>query len=111
MPAKLAIAAFLGLALVPAAGAAFWPSRQPVEVVRTVALHGPIAGFTQTQERIQVRLVPARTEDEKRARSGIVVRDATGEEMSIPLKRGQTWASAKLPSALASASGLEISVE
>ena len=110
MPAKLAIAAFSALALVPAAATVFWPGRQPVEVSRTVALHGPITGFTQTRERIQVRLVPARTEDEKRARSGIVVRDAAGGEISIPLKHGQTWASAELPDALASASGLEISV-
>jgi hypothetical protein len=111
MPAKLATVAFLGLALVPATAAAFWPNREPVEVVRTVALHGPITGFNQTHERIQIRLAPARTEEEKRARSGILVRDAAGEQMSIPLKHGQTWASAKLTNELASASDLEISVE
>ena len=111
MPAKIAIAAFSTLALVPAAATVLWPGRPPVEVARTVELHGPIASFTQTRERIQVRLAPARTEDEKRARSGILVRDAAGEEMSIPLKHGQTWASARLPDALASASGLEISVK
>jgi hypothetical protein len=111
MPVKLAIAAFSTLALVPAVAAVFWPARQSDDVARTVELHGPIAGFTQTRERIQVRLVPARTEEEKRARTGILVRDAAGSEMSIPLKHGQTWASAELPDALASASGLEISVE
>jgi hypothetical protein len=111
MPAKLATAAFLGLALLPATAAAFWPNREPADVVRTVALHGPITGFNQTHERIQVRLAPARTEEEKRARTGIVVRDAAGEQISIPLKHGQTWASAKLPNELAAASNLEISVE
>ena len=111
MPAKLAIAAFSTLALVPAATAVFWPGRQPIEVARIVELSGPIASFTQTRDRIQVRLIPARSDEEKRQRSGIVVRDAAGEEMAIPLKHGQTWASAKLPDALATASGLEISVE
>lgn len=111
MPAKLAIAAFTAVALVPAAAVVLTPGRQPAEVARTVQLHGPIASFTQTRERIQVRLAPARSEAEKRARSGIVVRDAGGEELAIPLKHGQTWASAQLPDALASASDLEISVK
>lgn len=111
MPARIAIAALSTLVLVPAAATIFWPARQSAEVTRTVELNGPIASFTQTRERIQVRLLPARTEEEKRARSGILVRDAAGEQMSIPLKHGQTWASAELPDALASASGLEISVE
>jgi hypothetical protein len=111
MPAKLAIAAFSALALVPAAAAVFWPARQPAEVSRTVALHGPIASFTQTRERIQVRLVPARTVEEKRARVGITVRDANGDEFSIPLKHGQTWASARLPDGLMTATDLEINVK
>jgi hypothetical protein len=111
MPAKLAIAAFSTLALVPAAAAVFWPARQPVDVSRTVELHGPIASFTQTRERIQVRLVPARNEEEKRARNGITIRDAEGDEFSIPLKHGQTWASAELPAGLATAAVLEISVK
>ena len=111
MPAKLMIAAFSALALVPAAATVFWPGRQPLEITRTVALNGPIASFTQTRQRIQVRLIPAQGENEKRARSGILVRDADGDELSIPLKHGQTWASAELPDALASASGLEISVK
>ena len=111
MPAKLALAAFSTLALVPAAAAVFWPGRQPVEVSRTVQLYGPITSFTQTQERIQVRLAPARSEEEKHMRKGITVRDAEGDEISIPLKRGQTWASAQLPDGLATASDLEISVK
>jgi hypothetical protein len=85
MPAKLAIAAFSALALVPAAATVFWPGRQPVEVSRTVALHGPITGFTQTRERIQVRLAPALSEHEKNARSGILVRDDDGDELSTDL--------------------------
>jgi hypothetical protein len=111
MPAKIAIAAFSTLALLPAAATVFWPGRQPVEVTRTVELNGPIASFTQTRQRIQVRLIPARSEEEKRARVGIMVRGEEGKELSIPLKHGQTWASAELPDALASASGLEISVK
>lgn len=111
MPARLALAALSVLAVVPAAAAVFWPSHPPVEITRSVELHGPIASFTQTRERIQVRLVPARSEEEKRARSGILVRDAAGEAISIPLKRGQTWASARLPDAIASASDLEITVK
>jgi hypothetical protein len=111
MPAKFAIAAFSALALIPAAATVFWPGRQPVEVSRTVALHGPITSFTQTRERIQVRLAPALSEQEKRARNGILVRDADGDELSIPLKHGQTWASARLPDGLATASDLEISVK
>lgn len=110
MPGKIAFAAFSTLALVPAATALFWPSRQPVDMARTVELQGPIASFTQTHERIQVRLVPARDEAEKRTRNRIMIRDAEGDELSIPLKHGQTWASAELPDALASASGLEIGV-
>ena len=110
MPAKIAIAAFSALALVPAAATVFWPGRQAAEVSRTVALHGPITSFTQTRERIQVRLAPALTEQEKNARNCILVRDAEGDELSIPLKHGQTWASAKLPDGLATASDLEISI-
>ena len=110
MPAKIALAAFSTLALVPAATALFWPDRQPVDIARTVELQGPIAGFTQSRERIQVRLVPASDEAAKRARNDIMIRDAEGDELSIPLKHGQTWASAELPDALASASNLEISV-
>jgi hypothetical protein len=59
----------------------------------------------------RLTFAPARTENEKRARNSILVRDDAGEEMSIPLKHGQTWASARLPNALASASDIEISVE
>lgn len=111
MPAKIVIAAFAAIALAPAAATVFWPSLPAVEVARTVELNGPIAGFTQTRDRIQVRLVPARNEEEKRSRSSIVIRDPAGEEVSIPLKRGQTWASAQLPDGLAGATGLEISVK
>ncbi|HEX5008209.1 MAG TPA: hypothetical protein VFV70_13920, partial [Hyphomonadaceae bacterium] len=71
----------------------------------------PIASFTQTRERIQIRLAPPRSEEEKRERRGITVRDHEGDELSIPLKRGQTWASAQLPDGLASATDLEISVK
>lgn len=111
MSSKLAILAFSVLAAVPAATAVFWPGRTPAEIIRSVELNGPIASFTQTRDRIQIRLVPARSEGEKRARSGILVRGAEGEQLSIPLKHGQTWASAELPGALAAAPDLEISVE
>jgi len=111
MPAKIAIAAFAAVALAPAAATVFWPNLPAAGPARTVELSGPIAGFTQTRDRIQVRLVPARDEEEKRARTGILIRDAAGEEVSIPLKHGQTWASAQLPDGLAAATDLEISVK
>jgi hypothetical protein len=111
MAAKLLILAASTLAIIPAASSAFWPRHDGGEVIRTVELNGPFLEFAQTHDRIQMRLVPARNEQEKRARASILVRDAEGDELAIPLKRGQTWASAELPAELASAGQLQISLQ
>ena len=75
--------------------------------LRTVELSGPVVSFTQTHDRIQIRVLRA-SENSQRA---ITIR-ATGEDDAITfeLQRGQTWVSAKLPDTLASASVLEVSV-
>jgi hypothetical protein len=110
MAIKLAVLIALVLAAIPAVATLAWPARTPAgEVSRSVELSGPILGFTQSRERIQVRLVPL-AENERR--SQVVVRNAAGAaSQAIPLKRGQTWASAQLSAELADASSLQISVE
>ena len=109
MAAKVAIIIALAVAVTPAIGAIAWQGRTAGAVNRSVELSGPILGFTQSRERIQVRLVPA---GEKEQRNEVVVRSAAGNlAQSIPLKHGQTWASAKLNAGLASAGELKISVE
>lgn len=111
MAAKLFLLAFGALALIPGATSVLWSRGAPEEVSRTVELDGPFAAFSQTRERIQMRLVPARHEDERSARTRILVRDRDGDELTIPLRRGQTWASAELPANLASADELRISLQ
>jgi hypothetical protein len=109
MAAKTAIVIASALALTPAVATFVWPDREAADAtVRSVELSGPIQSFNQTRQHIQVRLVPAVGAEQ---RSQVVVRDAAGASLSIPLKRGQTWASAKLPEDLASANALQISVE
>jgi hypothetical protein len=110
MVAKAALIAAALLAITPAVAAAFWPSRSDQTTLRTVDLHGPILGFTQSRDRIQVRLVPA--SDTKHAeRTQVIVRDSDGDTLAIPLKHGQTWATAKLPASIADATKLDITVE
>jgi hypothetical protein len=109
MAAKIAIIIASALALIPAVATFMWPDGEAAEVkARSVELSGPIQSFNQTRQHIQVRLVPAVGAEQ---RSQVIVRDAAGASLSIPLKRGQTWASAKLPEDLADASALQISVE
>ncbi|MDP3740529.1 MAG: hypothetical protein Q8R02_24295 [Hyphomonadaceae bacterium] len=110
MAAKAIILAASLLAIAPAVAAAFWPERSADSPTRAVQISGPIIGFTQSHSRIQVRLTPAGTEAEREARSQLVVTDAEGDQFAIPLKRGQTWASAELPHNLADAASLEITV-
>lgn len=90
------------------AGFATTDHRSRTAIARAVELSGPIVSFTQTRERIQVRVLRNTNDDTQRA---IIIR-AAGEdaEITVPLKRGQTWVSAKLPDALASASALDVSV-
>jgi len=106
----LMIAGGLALAATPAALTALWPEAGNDSVTRKVALTGPIESFTQTQDRIQVRLIPAGSDAERLMRRTLVVSSVDGSELMIPLKPGQTWASSELPPALADAGALEISV-
>ena len=87
------------------------PGPGEIAMARTVELATPVTGFTQSPNRIQVRLQAAATDAERDARTQVVIRDEDGDRIAIPLKRGQTWASAELPSNIASADMLSISVE
>jgi hypothetical protein len=111
MAAKAVILLAIAVAIAPAAAAVFWPSPDNTALTRAVQISGPIAGFTQSHDRIQVRLTPAASNSERDARSQVIVTDAEGDQFTIPLKRGQTWASAELPHNLADAASLNISVE
>lgn len=104
------IAGGLLLAAVPAGLTALWPEPAESNVPRRVEISGPIAAFTQSRDRIQVRLHPATSEAEKLARQTVIISDAHGAKLAIPLKPGQTWASGELPPALAAAGVLSISV-
>lgn len=111
MSTKIAIAGALFLAATPAGLTALWPAAGDASVQRHVAISGPIEAFTQTQDRIQVRLHPAANAAERAARRSVIVSDPNGGTLSIPLKPGQTWASGVLPPDLAGAGKLEIRVE
>lgn len=111
MITKLTIAAAAILAVTPAAVSAFVPSIGPATSLRSVELATPVSGFTQTEDKIQVRLNPAANEAEKLARKQVVIRDTDGDTLTIPLEAGQIWASAQLPANLASADALAIDVE
>ena len=110
MAARIAVIVAAVLVVTPAVAGAVWSGHADTSnLSRSVELSGPILGFTQSRERIQVRLVPP-ADHEKR--SEVIVRNAAGDaSQTIPLKRGQTWASAKLSAELADASALQISVE
>lgn len=108
---KLALVIAAALAVAPAVATLAWPANGGAAPDRSVELHGPILGFTQTEERIQVRLQPAKTEAEKAKRTHVVIRGEDGQEFASPLQRGQTWASIELPSDLAKADQIAVSVE
>jgi hypothetical protein len=99
------------LAITPAAVTVLVPGKAERAAPRSVLLNGPIQGFRESHNRIQVRLHPAANDAEREARNHIVVRSADGVVFTIPLKPGQTWASAELPADIASAAALEISVD
>jgi hypothetical protein len=111
MMVKIALAIAAILALAPAVATIAWPDNRDQQLTRAIELHGPVLGFTQSKDRIQVRLVPAKTDAEKASRSRVVIRSETGAQIAIPLQHGQTWASADLPAELADAGELAISVE
>ena len=108
---KIALGIAALLAVAPAVATFAFPTSGGEMPNRSVELHGPILGFTQTQDRIQVRLQPARNEAEKSARAHVVIRAEAGKEFASPLRRGQTWASIELPDDLAEADQIDISVE
>ena len=111
MVAKIAFAAAAILVVTPAAVTVFMPERAPPAPVRSVDLSDPILGFSQTGDRIEVRLRPAANEVGRNDHRKVVVRNAQGIEKDIPLAPGQTIASAELPPALAGAGSLTIRVE
>ncbi len=111
MITKLTIAAAAVLAVTPAAVTVLVPGPGEIAQARFVELATPVTGFTQSPNRIQVRLQPPTSDSERDARKQVVIRDEDGDRFTIPLKRGQTWASAELPANIASAEALSISVE
>ncbi len=106
----LMIAGGLALAATPAALTVLWPESGEAAVLRKVALSGPIESFTQSQDRIQVRLRPAGSEAERQTRQTLIVSGLDGSALAIPLQPGQTGASSELPPALAAAGVLDITV-
>lgn len=111
MVAKITLLAAAILVVTPAAVTMALPSKIETSAGRSVEVDGPVVGFTQIENRIQVRLSPAKSEAERNARNHVVIRAASGEQMTIPLKAGQTWASAELTADLARAHALTISVD
>lgn len=114
MAAKIALLIAAGLALTPAVATLGAGQDHRASANRLVELHGPIFGFTQTQDRIQVRLAPARNDPEGAERTRIVVRTADGDSetmIALPIRKGQTWLSANLPSSLAQAETLIVTVD
>lgn len=111
MVAKITLLAAAVLLVTPAAVTMALPSKREASAMRHVEVDEPVVGFTQLENRIQVRLSPAATEAERNARHHVVIRSTSGQEMTIPLKAGQTWASAELTGDLARAQALTISVD
>ncbi|RYD92892.1 MAG: hypothetical protein EOP61_24670 [Sphingomonadales bacterium] len=111
MVSRITLLAAAVLLITPAAVTMALPSKHEVSAARSIAVDGPVVGVTQLHNRIQVRLDPATTEAERNTRHHVVIRSASGETMMIPLKAGQTWASAELSDALARADALTISVD
>lgn len=111
MITKLTLVAAAVLVVTPAAVTVIVPGPMQAAALRSVEITEPVEAFTQLRDRIQVRLRPAATAAERDMRKRVILRDGDGDKISIPLKPGQTWASAELPANLASATLLIISVE
>ncbi|HVY88687.1 MAG TPA: hypothetical protein VG942_07455 [Hyphomonadaceae bacterium] len=111
MIAKIVLVGAALLAITPAVATAFWPASPEQATLRDVDLNGPILGFTQSRDRIQVRLASDKIAKSKADYKQVTVRDQDGDVIAIPLKDGQTWATAQLPANIADATKLEISVE
>jgi hypothetical protein len=119
MAIKLVMLFVAAVAVSPAVATLAGKSQKPApSLTRQVDLSGPIHSFTQTQDRIQVRLTPARGE-EKAARTRLIVRTGGAHaapepvirEIAVPIRPGQTWLSAELPAAIARAETISVSVE
>lgn len=82
-------------------------------LVRPVTLAGPIVGFRQTRDQIDVTL-DAATVRPASASLRLVVGDPAdpgGEPVRVALRRGQSFATASLPDHLAHAAALSVTVE
>ena len=111
MVAKIAFVAAAILVVTPAAVTVFMPERTPPAPVRSVELSDPILGFSQTGDRIEIRLRPAANEADRNNQRKVVIRNAQGIEKDIPVAPGQTGVGTARPPALASADDLTIRVE
>ena len=111
MVAKLTLLAAAVLVVTPAAVTVALPSKLEASATRSIEVDEPVVGFTQLENRIQVRLSPAASDAERSARHRVIIRATSGEQMTIPLKAGQTWASTELTADLARAHALTISVD
>lgn len=111
MVAKISLIAAAVLVVTPAAVTMALPPKHEFGPARSVEVDGPVMGFTQLDGKIQVQLRPATTDAERAARQRVVIRSASGDEMTVPLKAGQIWASAQLTGDLSKAEALKISVE
>lgn len=82
-------------------------------VTRPVTLEGPIVGFRQERGQIEVRLDASAARPDSGAMR-VSVADASDpdvEPLNISLRRGQTFANAKLPDRLTDAGRLTVTVE
>jgi hypothetical protein len=104
--AVLAVSAFIAAPAV--AGFATSGQQAPARIERTVALAGPILSFTQTRNRIQLRL--DRAPQSKTSRTVVIATPDGESALTLPLHPGQTWLSAKLTEPLATADQLAVTV-
>ena len=110
MRRTLLLAGVLALAAAPAVLNLVWPETGEAAVNRTVALSGPIQSFSQSGDRIQIRLALPEAGAAGDTARELVVSSSDGSVMTILLRPGQTWASSALPPALATAGTLNISI-
>lgn len=82
-------------------------------VTRPVTLQGPITGFRQARGQIEVTLDSSAARPASGAMRLFVAdaSDPAAPPLNMPLKRGQTFATAKLPEHLAQADRLTVTIE
>ncbi len=111
MIAKFVFVAAAGVAIAPAVANLVAP-RPPLLVDRSVDLSPGIVSFSQRRDRVAIRL--SSTDEAARREVVIVGLDVHGDvigETNLHLKRGQTFASANLPHAIAESVSLKVSVD